>query len=423
MEYSFNLGNWLKHAWNAFTSRSPTKQTKNLGPGWSYRPDRVRLSRGNERSIVTSIYNRIAIDVAQNDIKHVVTDEDGRYLETKKSGLNNCLTLEANKDQTARAFIQDAVLSMFDEGCVAIIPIDTDDNPDLEDEPETRRSFDIDTMRTGRILEWFPNYVRVEVYNDQTGRYEQMDLPKHMVAIVENPLYAVMNEPNSTLQRLVRKLVLLDAIDDRNSSGKLDLIIQLPYATRTDIKKGQAEKRRKEIEDQLVNNKYGVAYADASEKIIQLNRPIENNLMSQIEYLTKTLYSQLGLTEAILDGSADDKAMVNYYNRTIEPILSAITVEMTRKFISKNARTRGQVVKSFRDPFKLITVEQLAELSDKLIRGEIATPNEMRQVAGMKPSKDPRSDELRNRNLNESKEELAADSDVNEKPPDFYKEE
>lgn len=420
MEYSFNLGNWLKHAWNAFASRSPTKKQKNLGPGWSYRPDRVRLSRGNERSIVTSIYNRIAIDVAQNDIKHVVTDEDGRYLETKKSGLNNCLTLEANKDQTARAFIQDAVLSMFDEGCVAIIPIDTDDNPDPDDEPETRRSFDIDTMRTGRILEWFPDYVRVEVYNDQTGRYEQMDLPKHMVAIVENPLYAVMNEPNSTLQRLVRKLVLLDAIDDRNSSGKLDLIIQLPYATRTDIKKGQAEKRRQEIEDQLVNNKYGVAYADASEKIIQLNRPIENNLMSQIEYLTKTLYSQLGLTEAIMDGSADDKAMVNYYNRTIEPILSAITVEMTRKFISKNARTRGQVVKSFRDPFKLITVEQLAELSDKLIRGEIATPNEMRQVAGMKPSKDPESDKLRNRNLNESKEEQEASSKM---PQDLLKEE
>ena len=420
MEYSFNLGSWLKHAWNAFTSRSPTKQNRNLGPGWSTRPDRVRLSRGNERSIVTSIYNRIAIDTAQNDIKHVVTDEDGRYLETKKSGLNNCLTLEANKDQTARAFIQDAVLSMFDEGCVAIVPIDTDDDPDPEDEPDARRAFDIDTMRTGRIIEWFPDYVRVEVYNDRKGRYEQMDLPKHMVAIVENPLYAVMNEPNSTLQRLVRKLVLLDAIDDRNSSGKLDLIIQLPYATRTDIKKGQAEKRRQEIEDQLVNNKYGVAYADASEKIIQLNRPIENNLMSQIEYLTKTLYSQLGLTEAILDGSADDKAMVNYYNRTIEPILSAITVEMTRKFISKNARTRGQVIKSFRDPFKLITVEQLAELSDKLIRGEIATPNEMRQVAGMKPSKDPRSDELRNRNLNESKEESAADS---EKPPDFNKEE
>ena len=303
---------------------------------------------------------------------------------------------------------------------VAFVPIDTDDDPDPEDDPAVRRSFDIDTMRTGRIIEWFPDYVRVEVYNDQTGRYEQKDVPKRIVAIVENPLYAVMNEQNSTLQRLVRKLVLLDAIDDRNSSGKLDLIIQLPYATRSDIKKDQAEKRRKEIEDQLVNNKYGVAYADASEKIIQLNRPIENNLMSQIEYLTKTLYSQLGLTEAIMDGSADDKAMVNYYNRTIEPILSAITVEMTRKFISQNARTRGQVVKSFRDPFKLITVEQFAELSDKLIRGEIATPNEMRQVAGMKPSKDPKSDELRNRNLNESKEEQTAPPD---EKPDFYKEE
>lgn len=421
MEYSFNLGSWLKHAWNAFTSRSPTKTPKNLGVGWSYRPDRVRLTRGNERSIVTSIYNRIAMDVAQNDIKHVITDEDGRYLETKKSGLNNCLTLEANKDQTARSFIQDVVLSMFDEGCVGIIPIDTDDEPDLDEDDEgARRSFDIDTMRTGKILEWYPNRVRVEVYNDIEGRYEQLILPKSMVAIIENPLYAVMNEPNSTLQRLVRKLALLDTIDDRNSSGKLDLIIQLPYATRTDIKKGQAEKRRKEIEDQLVNNKYGVAYADASEKIIQLNRPIENNLMSQIEYLTSMLYSQLGITQAIMDGSADDKAMVNYYNRTIEPILSAITVEMTRKFISQNARTRGQVVKSFHDPFKLITVEQLADLSDKLIRGEIATPNEMRQMAGMKPSKDPKSDELRNRNLNESKEELEAHSEM---PQNFTKEE
>lgn len=414
MEYSFNLGNWLKHAWNAFTSRSPTDPKKNLGPSFSYRPDRVRLSRGNERSIVTAIYNRIAMDVAQYDIKHVITDDDGRYIETKKSGLNNCLTLEANKDQTARAFIQDLVLSMFDEGCVAVVPIDTDD------EPEDERAFEVYSMRTARILEWYPDDIKVEIYNDRTGRTEQRTLPKSMVAIIENPMYAVMNEPNSTLQRLVRKLVLLDTIDDRNSSGKLDLIIQLPYATRSDIKKGQAEKRRKEIEDQLVNNKYGVAYADATEKIIQLNRPIENNLMSQIEYLTSMLYSQLGITQAILDGSADDKAMVNYYNRIIEPILSAITVEMTRKFLSKNARTRGQVIKSFRDPFRLITVEQLAELSDKLIRGEIATPNEMRQVAGMKPSKDPKSDELRNRNLNESAEEQSAGS---EKPPDFHKEE
>lgn len=397
MEY--NLGNWLKHAWNAFTSRSPTKQNKDLGPGWSFRPDRVRLTRGNEKSIVTAIYNRIAMDVAQNDIKHILTDEDGRYLETKKSGLNTCLTLEANKDQTARAFIQDVVLSMFDEGCVAIVPVDTDDNPGDD------RAFDVESMRTAKIVEWYPNYVRVELFDDNSGRYRQLELPKSSVAIIENPFYSVMNEPNSTLQRLVRKLSLLDMIDDRNSSGKLDLIIQLPYATRTDIKKEQAEKRRAQLEDQLINNKYGVAYADSTEKIIQLNRPIENNLMSQIEYLTSMLYSQLGLTQAIMDGSADDKAMVNYFNRTIEPILSAITVEMTRKFLSQNARSRGHAVRSFHDPFKLITVEQLADLSDKLIRGEIATPNEMRQVAGMKPSKDPKSDELRNRNLNESKEE------------------
>ena len=417
MEYSFNLGSWLKHAWNAFTSRSPTEKKKNLGPSFSYRPDRVRLSRGNERSIVTAVYNRIALDVSQYDIKHVIVDDDGRYVETKKSGLNDCLTLEANKDQTARAFIQDVVLSMFDEGCIAIVPVDTDDDPGDE------RAFEVESMRTARILEWYPDDVKVELYDDRTGRFEQMTFPKSMIAIIENPMYSVMNEPNSILQRLIRKLVLLDTIDDRNSSGKLDLIIQLPYATRSDIKKGQAEKRRKEIEDQLVNNKYGVAYADATEKIVQLNRPVENNLMSQIEYLTSMLYSQLGITQAILDGSADDKAMVNYYNRIIEPILSAITVEMTRKFLSKNARTRGQVVKSFRDPFRLITVEQLADLSDKLIRGEIATPNEMRQVAGMKPSKDPKSDELRNRNLNESKEEQSVGSTESDKPPDFYKEE
>lgn len=404
MEYK--LGNLLKHAWNAFTSRSPTKTYKDLGPGWSYRPDRVRLTRGNERSIISAIYNRIAVDVAQNDIKHVINDPDGRYLETKNSGLNNCLTLEANKDQTARSFIQDVVLSLFDEGCIAIVPVDTDDDPGYD--PEDGRAFDVLTMRTAKILEWYPDHVKVDLFNDRTGQYEQITLPKNMVAIIENPFYAVMNEPNSTLQRLVRKLALLDVIDDRNSSGKLDLIIQLPYATRSEIKKDQAEKRRKQIEDQLINNKYGVAYADSSEKIIQLNRPIENNLMSQIEYLTSMLYSQLGITQAILDGSADDKAMVNYYNRTIEPILAAITVEMTRKFLTKNARTRGQAVRSFHDPFKLITVTQLADLSDKLIRGEIATPNEIRQFAGMRPSKDPKSDELRNRNLNESAEKTDA---------------
>ena len=395
----FSLGDRLRHAWNAFTSRSPTAyENKYLGPSYSYRPDRVRLTRGNERSIVTSLYNRIAMDVAQTDIRHVDLDPDnGRYLDDRKSGLNNCLKLEANKDQTGRAFIQDVVLSMFDEGCVSIVPIDTDMDP------FQTNGFDIYSMRVGKILDWYPDNVKVEVYNDRTGKKEERLLPKRMVCIIENPLYAVMNEPNSTLQRLVRKLALLDTIDDRNSSGKLDLIIQLPYATRTPLKKEQAETRRTEIESQLVGSKYGIAYADASEKIVQLNRPVENNLMSQIEYLTSMLYSQLGITQAIMDGSADDRAMVNYRNRTLEPILSAIADEMTRKFLTKTARTQGQAIKFFHDPFKLITVEQFAELSDKLIRGEIATPNEMRQVVGMKPSNDPEADVLRNKNLSEPK--------------------
>jgi hypothetical protein len=400
MEYTFSER--LKHAWNAFKSRSPTYQTKDIGVSSSYRPDRTRLTRGNERSIVTAIYNRIALDVAQTTIRHVNLDPDnGRYLEDRKSGLNNCLTLDANKDQTGRAFIQDIVISMFDEGCIAAIPIDTDEDPEFVN------SYDILSMRVGRIINWYPDHVRVEAYDDRTGRRKQRLVPKKMVAIIENPLYAVMNEPNSTLQRLVRKLALLDTIDDRNSSGKLDLIIQLPYTTRSDIKKEYAEQRRKQIEEQLINGKYGIAYADASEKIVQLNRPLENNLMSQVEYLTSMLYSQLGLTQEIMNGSADEKAMVNYRNRTLEPILSAITDEMTRKFLTKTARTQGQAVKFFHDPFKLITVEQFADLSDKLIRGEIASPNEMRQVVGMKPSADPKSDELRNRNLNESKEEAA----------------
>jgi len=400
MEYTFSER--LKHAWNAFKSRSPTYQTKDIGVSSSYRPDRTRLTRGNERSIVTAIYNRIALDVAQTTIRHVNLDPDnGRYLEDRKSGLNNCLTLDANKDQTGRAFIQDIVISMFDEGCIAAIPIDTDEDPEFVN------SYDILSMRVGRIIDWYPDHVRVEAYDDRTGRRKQRLVPKKMVAIIENPLYAVMNEPNSTLQRLVRKLALLDTIDDRNSSGKLDLIIQLPYTTRSDIKKEYAEQRRKQIEEQLINGKYGIAYADASEKIVQLNRPLENNLMSQVEYLTSMLYSQLGLTQEIMNGSADEKVMVNYRNRTLEPILSAITDEMTRKFLTKTARTQGQAVKFFHDPFKLITVEQFADLSDKLIRGEIASPNEMRQVVGMKPSADPKSDELRNRNLNESKEEAA----------------
>lgn len=403
MEYTF--GERLRHAWDAFTSRSPTYNFKDLGTSWSYRPDRVRMTCGNERSIVTAIYNRIAMDVAQNQIKHVNIDTDnGRYLEDRKSGLNECLTLRANRDQIARSFIQDVVISMFDEGCVAIVPTKTDDNPLITG------SFDIYSMRTAKILNWYPNDVEVELFNEDTNRKEQLKLPKRMVAIIENPLYLVMNEPSSTLQRLLRKLVLLDTIDERNSSGKLDLIIQLPYVTRSEMKKEQGEMRRKQVEEQLVGNKYGIAYIDATEKVIQLNRPLENNLMSQIEYLTSMLYSQLGITQEIMNGSADDKAMVNYYNRTIEPILAAITVEMTSKFLTKTARTQGQTVMSFRDPFRLITVEQLADLSDKLIRGEIATPNEMRQVAGMKPSADPKSDELRNRNLNESKEEQAEGS-------------
>lgn len=411
----FSLGDRLKHAWNAFTSRSPTAyQYRDIGTSTMYNPDRTRFSRGNERTIVTAIYNRIAMDVAQTNIRHVNIDpENGRYLEDRKSGLNNCLSVEANKDQTGRAFIQDIVVSMFDEGCVAVVPIDTDIDP------YGSNSYDILSMRVGKIIEWYPDNVKVEVYNDRTGRKEDRIVPKRLVAIIENPLYAVMNEPNSTLQRLVRKLVLLDTIDDRNSSGKLDMIIQLPYATRTPLKQEQAESRRKQIEEQLIGSKYGIAYADVSEKIVQLNRPLENNLMSQIEYLTSMLYSQLGITQGIMDGSADEKTMINYRNRTVEPILSAITDEMNRKFLTKTARTQGQAVKFFHDPFKLITVEQFAELSDKLIRGEIATPNEMRQVVGMKPSGDPKSDELRNRNLNESKEEIAESSN----PPQINKKE
>lgn len=400
----FSLGTRLRHAWNAFTSRSPTVVYKDLGPGYSYRPDRARFSRGNERSIVTSIYNRIAMDVAQIKIRHVNLDENGRYLEDRDSKLNNCLSIEANLDQTARAFIQDVAVSLFDEGCVAIVPIDTTDDPVLSD------SYDIASMRVGQILEWFPDAVRVRVYNERTGRKEDRIAPKRIVAIVENPLYAVMNEPNSTLQRLIRKLVLLDSIDDRNSSGKLDLIIQLPYTTSHPTRKAHAENRRKEMEDQLVGSKYGIAYSDSSEHIIQLNRPIENNLMAQIEYLTSMLHSQLGLTQSILDGSADEKTMLNYNNRTIEPILSAIVDAMKRTFLSKTARSRGQSIEFFMDPFRLIPVTQLAELSDKLTRNEIATPNEIRQIAGMKPSKDPKSDELRNRNLNQSSEEEAASS-------------
>lgn len=402
MEIAF--GSRLKHAWNAFTGRDPTRYYRDVGIGYSYRPDRPRLSRGNERSIVTSVYNRIALDAAAISIQHVRLDENERFLEVIPSGLNSCLNLEANIDQTGRSFIQDIVMSMLDEGCVAIVPIDTDDDPDLTG------SYKIETMRTGKILEWFPRHVRVRVYNDTTGQKEDILLPKSMVGIIENPLYAVINEPNSTMQRLIRKLNLLDAVDEQSSSGKLDLIIQLPYVIKTEARRQQAEKRRKDIENQLSGSKYGIAYTDGTEHITQLNRSVGNNLMSQIEYLTSMLYSQLGITQSILDGTADEKTMLNYYDRTIEPIISAIVDELKRKFLTKTARSQHQSIEFFRDPFKLVPVSELAEISDKLTRNEIATANEVRQIIGWKPSKDPKADELRNSNINQSEGTASATS-------------
>lgn len=385
----------LQHGWNAFLNRDPTSSYQQYGSGYYYRPDRPRFSRGNERSIITSIYNRIALDVAAIDIKHCKLDKDERFQEVIKSGLNNCLTLEANLDQTGRAFIQDVVMSMFDEGCVAIVPVDTTINPKITG------SYDINSMRTGKIMEWYPKHVKVRVYNENTGEKEDVVFPKKVVAIVENPLYAVMNEPNSTLQRLKKKLVLLDAIDEQSGSGKLDLIIQLPYVIKTDARRQQAENRRKDIEDQLAGSKYGIAYTDGTERITQLNRPVENNLMKQIEYLTSMLYSQLGITQSILDGTADEKTMLNYYSRSIEPIISAIVDEMKRKFLTKTARSQLQTILFFRDPFKLVPVNDLAEIADKFTRNEIATSNEMRQVIGWKPSKDPKADQLVNSNISQ----------------------
>lgn len=400
MEIAF--GSRVKRAWNAFTGRDPTKYYRDVGIGYSYRPDRPRLSRGNERSIVTSVYNRIALDAAAISIQHVRLDENERFLEVIPSGLNSCLNLEANIDQTGRSFIQDVVMSMLDEGCVAIVPVDTDDDPDLTG------SYKIETMRTGKILEWFPRHVRVRVYNDATGQKEDILLSKNMVGIIENPLYAVINEPNSTMQRLIRKLNLLDAVDEQSSSGKLDLIIQLPYVIKTEARRQQAEKRRKDIENQLSGSKYGIAYTDGTEHITQLNRSVGNNLMSQIEYLTSMLYSQLGITQSILDGTADEKTMLNYYDRTIEPIISAMVDELKRKFLTKTARSQYQSIKFFRDPFKLVPVSELAEISDKLTRNEIATANEVRQIIGWKPSKDPKADELRNSNINQSEGAVSA---------------
>ena len=387
----------LKHGWNAFMNRDPT-YNRPIGPSYAYRPDRPRFTRGNERSIVTSVFNRIALDVASISIQHCKLDENGRFLETVDSKLNDCLTLEANLDQTARAFIQDIVMSMFDEGCVAMIPVDT------TFDPEITSSYDVLSMRTGKIVDWYPEHVKVRVYNEKTGRKEEVILPKTAVGIVENPLFSVVNEPNSTGQRLIRKLNLLDQIDEQTGSGKLDLIIQLPYVIKTDARRDQAERRRKDIEEQLSGSKYGIAYTDGTEHITQLNRPLENNLLKQIEYLRDMFYSQLGVTQTILDGTADDKTMLNYYSRTIEPIISAIVDEMNRKFLTKTARTQHHAIKFFRDPFKLVPVNDIAEIADKFTRNEILTSNEIRQIVGMKPSDDPKADRLVNSNISQPDE-------------------
>ena len=387
----------FQRAWNAFRNKEPT-YPYSYGSGYGRRPDRLILTGNNDRSIINSIFNRIAVDASSVGIKHCKNDKNGRYEEDVDSGLNNCLNLEANIDQTGRAFLQDLVMSMLDEGCVGAIPIDTDEDPLPTD------SYSIGSMRTCKILEWYPRHVKVRVYNDQTGKREEVVVPKRIVAIIENPLYTIVNEPNSQVQRLAKKLRLLDVTDEKTASGKLDIIVQLPYQARSLLKKEQAETRRKDIEDQLVGSKYGVAYIDATEKIIQLNRPVENNLMNQVEYLTNQVFAQIGITQSILDGTADEKTMLNYMNRTIEPIVSAIVDEFKRKFLTKTARTQGQTIQMFKDPFRLVPVNNIADIADKFTRNEIMTSNEMRQVIGMKPSKDPKADELRNSNISQAKE-------------------
>lgn len=395
-----SIGSRFKNAYNAFTNKNPTSNDNRYN-GYYHRPDRVRLTTRNERSIITSVFNRIAIDVAAIDINHCQLDKDGRFQSIINSSLNECLSVEANLDQTGRNLIQDVVMSMFDEGCVAIVPVDT------TFDPNDTNSYDILSLRVGKIVTWYPNQVMVEVYNERKGLKEEILLNKSDVAIIENPLYAIMNEPNSTLQRLIRKLVLLDSIDEQSGSGKLDLIIQLPYIVKSPARRAQAEQRRVDIEKQLSGSKYGIAYTDGTEKITQLNRPVENNLMKQIEYLTSMLYSQLGITQAVLDGTADEKTMLNYYSRTVEPIISSIVDEMIRKFITKTSRTQGKTILFFRDPFKLVPVNQIAEIADKFTRNEILTSNEIRQVIGRKPSDDPKADMLINSNLNQSTESIA----------------
>lgn len=406
----------LQHGWNAFVNNRDPTELQNIGYSHSYmyRPDRPRFTAGNERSIINSIFNRIALDVAEIDFQHVRLDKDNRFLEVIESGLNNCLTLEANLDQSGRAFIQDVVMSMFDEGCVAIVPVDTTLNPKLTG------SYDINTMRTGKILEWYPAHVKVRVYNEKKGEKEDVVLPKKMVAIVENPLYAIVNEPNSSVKRLIRKLNLLDAIDEQSGSGKLDMIIQLPYAVRSDAQRQRADQRRSDLEEQLNNSKYGIAYADATERIVQLNRPLENNLMKQIEYLFNLVYSQLGITQAVMDGTADEKTMLNYYSRTVNPIVSAIIDAMKRTFLTKTARSQKQSIMAFRDPFKLVPVGELAEIADKLTRNEIASSNEIRQKMGWKPSKDPKADQLVNSNISQPTERQGPAEEV--VPEESYEE-
>ena len=391
----------IKHAWGLFTNTNNKNPTiKPEGSSYTISPTRPRFTRGNERTIVTSVYNRIAIDASTMDVMHVRLDDEGRFKEPIKSNLNNCLTVEANIDQTSRAFMLDIVISLLDEGCVAVVPVKTTLNPN------NTESYDIEELRTGRIMEWFPKHVLVRLYNDETGMYQDITLPKSQVAIIENPLYTIMNEPNSTMQRLIHKLSLLDIIDEESSSGKMDLIIQLPYIIKNDTKRSQAEERRKQIEDQLRGSRYGVAYIDGTEKVTQLNRSVENNILKQVEYLTNLLYSQLGLTQTIMDGTADENAMNNYYNRTVEPVVSAIIDEFHRKFLTKTARTQGQAIMFFRDPFKLMSVTSIADTADKFTRNELLSSNEFRQIIGRKPSTDPKADMLLNKNISHAPEEL-----------------
>ena len=391
----------IKHAWGLFTNTNNKNPTvKPEGSSYTISPTRPRFTRGNERTIVTSVYNRIAIDASTIDVMHVRLDDEGRFKEPIKSNLNNCLTVEANIDQSSRAFMLDIVISLLDEGCVAVVPVKTTLNPN------NTESYDIEELRTGRIMEWFPKHVLVRLYNDETGMYQDVTLPKSQVAIIENPLYTIMNEPNSTMQRLIHKLSLLDIIDEESSSGKMDLIIQLPYIIKNDTKRSQAEERRKQIEDQLRGSRYGVAYIDGTEKVTQLNRSVENNILKQVEYLTNLLYSQLGLTQTIMDGTADENAMNNYYNRTVEPVVSAIVDEFHRKFLTKTARTQGQAIMFFRDPFKLMSVTAIADTADKFTRNELLSSNEFRQIIGRKPSTDPKADMLLNKNISHAPEEM-----------------